>query len=78
MNQCQNGQPQGSFLANYARIYREWHDRAKAIDTKGCSPSTPKMPFFWRARSSQPYLTTNRTVERIAPVFRRGRAATPK
>ena len=35
MNQSQNVQPQGSFLADCARIYREWHDRAKAIDTEG-------------------------------------------
>ena len=35
MNQSQNEQPQGSFLADCARIHREWHDRAKAIDTEG-------------------------------------------
>ena len=62
MNQTQNEQLQGALLADCARTFREWHDRAKAIDTPtGCSPSTPKMPF-WRTRSSQPYSTTNRTV----------------
>jgi len=82
MNQSQNEQPQGSFLADCARIYREWHDRAKAIDTEGLLAlyaedavlESPLVPAILDDKIGR-YPARR---ERIAPVFGRGWAATPK
>lgn len=35
MNPHQNEQPQAGFLADCERIHRDWHERAKALDTDG-------------------------------------------
>ncbi len=35
MNQDQNPQEHAGFIAHCERIYREWHERAKALDTEG-------------------------------------------
>jgi hypothetical protein len=34
-NRPENEQQQGSFIADCERIHREWHERAKVLDTEG-------------------------------------------
>ena len=35
MDRNQSQQPPGNFLVDCERIHREWHERAKALDTDG-------------------------------------------
>jgi hypothetical protein len=39
-----NQQQQDAFRADCERIHREWHERAKELNTEGCLPFTPRTP----------------------------------